>query len=1339
MKERITGFFKANLRWVLATLSLVIIGIAAFVGYKAYVSAANSFIFSVSVYKQFSDTTNDDAEVKIETGMNGFPNDFTYSPSLYTWKVMDDTGYPVFRVKDYTTTPGLAVLEANGAGTSKVMASYYDIYYTDASGKRVTVSPGQTTDGLTKHELSSESQNIQTITVPLRLTGYVGVSQLNDSNNSFGVLNNAFLVQYNAFTRQDPVTGDYLNDYHDVRFIYNKNVVSAQKNNIAYGTSTTIFDTIGGGYTNVWATVDGNVYKLAQDIYVPIVNTAKGDAGISVSKDKMVSLSDGYTNILPDNFGTLNADGNYSVYFWTHEEHTRTYDNSKVLIDVVDVSPTGVITGKNAGTTTVYVSCKPMSESYITTDTLDTSIATAITVTVPFEKLFEENIIVSVGDNIPILTTAYEDNVTYSMEYNNEGAIAQLNDEKGMYLAVKKGMAKVKVVVEHVLNGETIGTTEEVIVTITVIDTLTLSKTSDSVNVGFSTSVTAIPTSRDLDQVSNISWKSADESIAIVTWDKSSFDTTLNATITGVAKGKTTIYAYQTVGGVVKVATMEINVTIPVDGIELSEPQAGKQYMSMYLGQTSTIYADLQYNNNNVPDNTELVWTLSGSQADKGILKLTPSITTGVHQSCEVTANAIGSTTITVYSKDNSQVVSVDVVVTEQPTSIELSETSVVAAMSQKKHQLKAVVHSPNEGADQSVVWTSLDTSVCTVDPDTGLVTFKKPGTTYICATSTVDPTVTAYCYFEIAQDVYGIILDTTDLTLKVGETYRITASVNPADAYDKTMVWKSTNPDVIKVENTNSYENLLTATGSGSASIIAETNDGGYIAYCNVRVLQPVTSIEISQSEITVRKGTEFYLNATPLPDDADDKTIVWSCNDTEIATVSEDGKVATLKVGQCIITATNPDSGVSVACVVNVLEPITGLTLNTYYQNMVKGTRFVLIPYVEPTTASNKDVTFWSSDLDVATVDEKGIITAVNGGTCEIVVTTVESSFVAKCTIDVKEYVSSIQLPFDFKYLNFGDLYKMTAEVGSKTASNKALVWTSSDTGIVTVDENGVIKGVGYGRAIITATAADGSGVSASCIIQVVKPVTEIILDKQKATMYVGDIIHINATVKPADASVQKLTWTSSDPSIARVYDDGDVEAISVGRCKIYVTSTDGNDIIAECTIIVKQIVQATSLTLNSHEILMLRGKMRQLSARLYPLNATEGVHWYSTDTSIVQVDDDGWITTVGAGVCEVIAYTYYGTIEDKCLVYSMAISQDSITIEQYDTFQLYVDGAPKAASWRTSNPRIATISSNGLVTARMPGECTISATVDGKTVTCFVSVRSVDPDKFINPINQ
>ena len=1074
------------------------------------------------------------------------------------------------------------------------------------------------------------------------MVGYVGSDIMTAANNTFIVSANVFDIRYNAYTNQDQIDSTYHNDYHTVSFTYNPSVLAQSASTFTSGAGVTSFSTIGGGSSGIWATVDGTQYKLSEKVYVGVKNTSKGDAGITVEQGSYVSLSEGYTNILTGNFGYEDLDGNKNVYFWTLQDRQKSVDSSLTLVDVVDVSDSGVITGKYAGKTTVYASCKPMNESYNTDGSLKTEYASGIEVEVPYGLKFSENILVSIGDNIPLYTTAFDSNVTYSYEYNNEGAVNQIGT--GLYEAVKEGTAIIKVVIERVENGVTVKT-ETVYAKIQVIDKLMLSKSEASINVGATTQISAIPTSTDTTKVSNVTWKSADESIATVEWDDSSFESALDVTITGISKGKTKIYAYQTVNGVVKVASMDLTVTIPVDGITLSEPQNGKSHLTMYLGQTLTIYADLQYSDNNVPDNTELIWEASGSAQEQSLISLNPVITTGVHQSCDVTAQGLGNTTLTVYSKDNSQIVNLDIFITERPTSIELSDTNVVVAMSQKQYQLTGYVHSATDGCEQSIIWTSLNTDVVTVDRNTGLVTLVAPGSTEICATSEVDPSITAYCHIEVAQDVYGIKLDKTQLTFNVGDTYRLTATVNPDNAYDKTMVWTSSNPSVVSVENSTSYENLLTAVGSGSATIFAETNDGGFMAYCNVRVLQPVT-----------------------------------------------------------------------------------GITLNSDYQELWVGAKYAIIPSIEPIDAENKKVTYLSSDTSVATVDENGVVTALKGGNCVIEVTTDECHLTAACTIVVKEYVSTITLSENNKFMNVGATGKLIATVGTDTATNKNIVWSSSDNSICSVDQEGNLSAESVGNAVITATAADGSGVTDSCIIRVVNPVTGIEVVPDSLRLFVGDSQKLGVNVYPDNATIKDVVWKSANESIAVVDEDGEVFAISSGKVKITATSQDGNNIKGICWVYVTPRVNISSLRINSKEIYMLTGRTRQLSVIVRPAVNNDSYEWYSSDTGIVTVDGNGVITTVGPGEAEVYVISDGAGVESSCIVHSLAISRSNITLEQYDRYTLDVIGTDSKITWRSSNPRVCTVSSSGEVIGRKAGIATITAVVNNKTLSCTVRVTSI-----------
>lgn len=1040
-------------------------------------------------------------------------------------------------------------------------------------------------------------------------------------------------------------------------------------------------DVIGVNAATVTAVSGGTAQITASIPEDGLTYTFTVTVGVSITEDDIV-VKQGEAKPL-----TTNSNSPSDVYWWSDDPNVATVAG-------------GVVTGIYAGDTTIYASCVDGE--------IGGNAGDFVHVKVPYE-VFSPASTVLVGDSIMLTTTANPAEVNYSSSNNN---IIYYDPATGMFTAVNTGIANLTV---------TWGSETET-VSIEVIDGLSLSNTSTALNIGTSDTIKAI--------VSNttepVTWTVADPSMV----DLVVSDDGLTATITALATGptaSTTLVATQVINGVVKTATCEIYVLNPVNSLTLLyNGNEAKDTISLQKGTGVYITAFLNFGESVVPDNTKLSWISS----DTNVITVTPITESGQQQLCQINGVGGGNATITVVSEDGLYIATADFYVMEGVKSIELDNTNVTAQMALQKFQLTATVLPAIDGVDTSVTWASLDPSVVKVDQN-GLVTFVAPGETYVSATSNADTTKIAYCKFLITQQVENVKMDFDRVTLNVGDEYRLTAVISPNNATNKNVTWSSSNPKVVTVD----ANGMLKAVGSGSATIIVQTEDGGHIDMTNVTVLQPVSQITLSQTEMSVKKGTVFWLNATVSPDTADNKKVIWSSSDNSLATVDENGKVTTLAVGTVTISCVSADNGTAAYCVVEITEPVTGLTLNAYFQEMVAGTKFVILPTVLPIEAPNKDVTFISSDPTVATVDGNGVVTALVGGTCDIIVTTVESSLKATCTINVKEYVESIHITGNPDRLNTGDSVTLGVEVSTNTASNKAVYWTSSNPSIATVDQNGKVMGHTPGNVVITATAADGGGVSDSVIIKVINAVTSIKFDKSRITMYVGDTVNIVATVNPANATIKDLVWSSDDESVAKVYSDGDVVGISPGRTVVHATSTDGNEIIASCTVIVKDIIKASSVKINSSEITMLKGKTRRLTARLYPTNTNEHVNWLSTDTSIVQVDANGNIVTVGAGQCEVVAYSSAGTVEDSCIVHSIAMHFTDIRIEQYDTFNLYVDGNPEAVSWRTSNPRIATVTQDGLVTGRMPGECVITATVQGKTVTCYVKVMAVDPGKFIN----
>lgn len=146
----------------------------------------------------------------------------------------------------------------------------------------------------------------------------------------------------------------------------------------------------------------------------------------------------------------------------------------------------------------------------------------------------------------------------------------------------------------------------------------------------------------------------------------------------------------------------------------------------------------------------------------------------------------------------------------------------------------------------------------------------------------------------------------------------------------------------------------------------------------CNIYVKQPVSQVVLNTTDITVRQGQVFWLNATCLPENADNKLVTWESRDEKVCKVEADGKVTAVGAGTTSVIATNTDTGLTAYCVVTVKQPVDSITLNSEYQQMWVGAKYAIIPTIEPKDAENKNVTYMSSDSSVASVDAYGVVTA-------------------------------------------------------------------------------------------------------------------------------------------------------------------------------------------------------------------------------------------------------------------------------------------------------------------------------------------------------------------------
>jgi hypothetical protein len=167
------------------------------------------------------------------------------------------------------------------------------------------------------------------------------------------------------------------------------------------------------------------------------------------------------------------------------------------------------------------------------------------------------------------------------------------------------------------------------------------------------------------------------------------------------------------------------------------------------------------------------------------------------------------------------------------------------------------------------------------------------------------------------------------------------------------------------------------------------------------------VTGVTLSESAIELVVGGTATLRATVTPNDADNQTVTWASSNTGVATVSNAGVVTAVSAGTATITVTTADGGRTATATVTVNTPTvsaTGVTLNEAELELIIGDTETLIATVLPENATNKNVTWSSSDDEIATVDDDGVVTAVSAGTATITVTTEDGDFTATCDVTVE-----------------------------------------------------------------------------------------------------------------------------------------------------------------------------------------------------------------------------------------------------------------------------------------------------------------------------------------------
>jgi uncharacterized protein YjdB len=661
-------------------------------------------------------------------------------------------------------------------------------------------------------------------------------------------------------------------------------------------------------------------------------------------------------------------------------------------------------------------------------------------------------------------------------------------------------------------------------------------------------------------------------------------------------------------------------------GISISSLTLNKTKTTLIKNTEETLTATID-----PPDTTEnltVKWTSSNTSV------------AAVDSNGKVTALARGETTITAQAGSHCAECIVTVIV--PANGISLNKPSATLAKGTEE-TLTATIF-PEDSTDKAVEWTSSDESIATVDMS-GKITAVNVGTAIITAKSHSGG-FTDTCTVNVVIPVTGIAIDKAEIILIKGSTESLTATITPSDATDKAVAWTSSDTNIATI----GADGKITAVAGGTATIKVTTHDGNFLAECKVTVIVPVTGISLNKTTSTLVRGTEDTLMATILPGDATNKTVLWATSNSDVCTVDNNGKVTAVNAGTTVITATSEDGGFVAQCTVTAVVLVTGVSLNKESLTLVKGTNETLNATITPADATDKAVAWSSSDPSIATVDVTGKVTAIAGGSTTITATTHEGNFTGECKVSVIVPVTGISLNKTTTTIPKGTNETLTPTITPEDATDKSVVWTSSNNSFATVDSTGKVTAVSVGTAVITVKSHDG-GFTAECTVKVVIHVAGVSLNKANLTLVKGTNEILISTITPEDATDKSVVWTSSNEVVATVDSTGKVTAIGAGIATISITTHDGG-FKAQCSVTV--VIPVTGISLNQSSLIKAKGSTNTLMATVSPNDATDKrVLWSSSNNNVATVDNAGNVTVIGKGQAVVKAVTYDGSYVAQCSV--------------------------------------------------------------------------------------
>jgi len=453
-------------------------------------------------------------------------------------------------------------------------------------------------------------------------------------------------------------------------------------------------------------------------------------------------------------------------------------------------------------------------------------------------------------------------------------------------------------------------------------------------------------------------------------------------------------------------------------------------------------------------------------------------------------------------------------------TSIQI-DTPTLSIKIGEDHQFN-VTHIPADLPSPAYKWESSNTSVATVS-EAGLVKAIGVGDATIKAIS-VNGILTTSCTLTVKPiDATQLVLNKTAATLLIGENTTLTYTIQPDNTTYKDVEWTTSNAAIATVEN-----GKITAKAEGKTTIQVKMKNSDIKATCEISVNPiPATGIALNKVTLNLLLGQSETLTVTITPSNATSKDVEWTSDNQAVAT-AVNGEVKTLDAGTANITVKVKNTNISATCKV-VVSPIkvTGISLNLASVEIVRGNSNQLVATLNPTNATNKNISWSSSNSSIATV-ANGLVSGVSVGSATITAKAEDGSFTATCQVGVTPIkVTGITLSAASVILLESETSQLTASVLPSNADNKNVTWTSSNPNVATVSSTGLITALTVGTSDVTCVNADGS-VTSKCSVRVVDITSKMALSLSSSITSMPGTFRGSFTSSITNQSSKTITLT-------------------------------------------------------------------------------------------------------------------------------------------------------------------------------------------------------------------